>query len=251
MFLSFLKEGMLFRERMWYLWHLIIWPYFAEKTMLGYFLFQKLGINTRVRTLSDDAIVEMAEWHTEWLFEEKSIVSDQKFDRIGDLCGPSDSLNNTCFRQFRMAEEFAFLYGNDKNEAYLNTLLAWLYLPKSVQDLDANDKEYRLTLSASEVKKRADFIGGFDIEIRYYLYLWYLSAKSGIVKRFDVVFEPTATKKTIQTKKPLENLRQSFSSMLVMRAEHVTKLEDTDFAPLFDVLQFFKSEILQARHATK
>lgn len=247
MFMAFLRDGMLFSERMWYLWHIVMWPYFVEKTMLGYLLFQKMGINTTVKVMTDEMIVELSEWHTEWMFEDNGIIAEQKFRWLAGYYGASVSLNNICFRQFRMAEEFAYLYGSTKDVRHLNTLLAWLYMPKHIMEMDADSKAFREALSPLEVKLRAEKIGKVDIETRYYLYLWYLNAKAGIVKKFDVVFEAPTTSVGVQTKKPLDNLRQSFASMLVMRSEHVTKMEDTDFAALFDVLAFFRTEILQAK----
>lgn len=245
MFWAFLKDGMLLSEKIWYFWHLIIWPYFVQKTMLGYFLFRRLGLSATVKELSDEAIIELSDWHTEWLFDDNALINEPKFERLAGYYGPNKALNNLCFRQFRMTEEFAHLYGNARNENVLNTLLAWIYLPAGVYELDANDKAYRAALSPSAVKNRAEKIAKEPIEVRYYLYMWYLNAKTGIMKRFKEVFV-SGKKKGIQTRKPLDNIREALSSMLVIRAEHVTKMEDTDFSSLFDVLAFFKNEIIQA-----
>lgn len=256
MFISFMQENMNIKERSWYLWHIVIWPYFVQRTWMGRFLFKRLNINTKIKVLSDEAILELSESHTEFLFDDKSVISEQKFKKLWfwhtDLFGPSNSLSNTCFRQFRMAEEFSFLYAASKNEIHLNTMLAWLYLPAGAYQLESTDKQYRKYLTPSEVKKRAKKIAKIDIETRYYLYLWYCHAKYSLQKKFDELWEtPSGSSKVKLNQNQLDKLRQNFSSMLVLRAEHVTRLEDTDFSMLFDVLQFFQSEILQAKATRK
>ncbi len=256
MFISFMQENMNLKERCWYLWHIVMWPYFVKRTWLGRFLFQRLNLNTKVRVLSDEALIELSDSHTDFLFDEKGVISEQKFKRFlfwkGYYNGPSNSLSNLCFRQFRMAEEFSLLYAASKNETHLNTMLAWLYLPGNAYELEATNKEYRKYLTPTEVKKRAKNIAKIDIETRYYLYLWYCNAKSALQKKFYEIWEaPSGTSKTKINQNLLDKLRQNFSSMLVLRAEHVTRLEDTDFSMLFDVLQFFQSEIIQAKAARK
>jgi hypothetical protein len=149
--------------------------------------------------------------------------------KIKWLVGPQMLLSNISFRQFRKAEEFYAKYNNDKSEANLNTLLAWLYLPFWSK---------KRSQTPQKAAKRANIISKLPLEKRLTIFYFYLETRNKLTKIYKDLYTSTETDNDGKVRKKVQpvKIKMDFEKAVRALSGNINQDESTDLQYALDAL---------------
>ena len=222
------------QERAWLKWFFFKNEYlipFLDKLTFGLF-------EWTVITIDDEDFYELtllsANFHNIETF-----CIENPVPKIKWLVGPQMLLSNVSFRQFRKAEEFFAKYTNDKSEAHLNSLLAWLYLPFWSK---------KRSQTPQKAAKRAKMIGKLPIEKRLTIFYFYLESRTKLTKIYKDLYNSVDTDDSKKTQKvqPIK-IKMSFEKAVRALSGNINQDESTDYQFALDALAHLNDRAEEVR----
>jgi hypothetical protein len=119
------------------------------------------------------------------------LIPDIKVGLLKKLSGPSDHLSSSTIAEFRSSESYYHAYHAQKDERYLDQLIATLYRPTSILSYyryKNNGKDERKLFSEVDVIRQAPKMSQLDKDLRAAILFNYEGCRSFIVKRYPTIF---------------------------------------------------------------
>lgn len=133
-------------------------------------------------------------------FAEFTQFTAQKLPKIGGKCvlkptwyGPSTALANATLWEYVKAEQYFTRYLKDRNEEWLNKLVAVLYRPRR-RDYDPQvHEDRRVPLIDTTIPFRARQIARRPLPERIAILMWFDGCRSQIIRMFPLIFKKDET----------------------------------------------------------
>lgn len=140
-------------------------------------------------------------------FAEFTAFTSQKLQKIGGKCvlrptwyGPNSALANASLWEYIKAEQYFTRYLKDRDEEWLNKLVAVLYRPRRKGYDPELHEDVRVPLIDATIPYRARQVGRLPLPVRIAVLMWFDGCRSHIIRMYPLIF-----KKKEETDSGLQN----------------------------------------------
>lgn len=168
----------------------ILW----KKSRLSFYGFMQLWRPSFWNDLKQRALKEVI-----WVFESEKVLTDQLLPKYRGLYGPAGEFSNLRMIEFHACEVYYHRFVHDKDDVWLNRLVAVLYRPgkkKYNKKLDA-DGDIREPFSEYISTYYADKVAKWPAAVKQAILMWYDGNRQMLIRFNQDVFSGSGVKSNI------------------------------------------------------